>query len=242
MEKIKKLMILGTTILLMYSCQIENKQKTTEIVRKITTHNNQMLQKLGKEIYEKDLETVLKKHESLGITYSQKPKISIMDEFSLACATYDKTKKTIKMNTKLITQDSLDTKFIQRLISHELGHLYTDLHKEKLNAKNWGTYNLSKPWAIAEEEHGMKMVSEGISTYFEYLTHKTPNEETITETLYKSPKKYTIKDFYDIGFLLVKPILDKDFKKGIEKLITNYPNKTEIYNLSKYQTKVLSEL
>lgn len=103
---------------------------------------------------------------------------------------------------------------VKELLDHELGHFYVDKLNENLGKGNW-----------SNREAGKKIVVEGISEYFRV-------------TLNNGGKQ----NFRDYGGLpLVKPIIDKYGKRGIEHLIKNPPN-VEMEDLLEYQNKVLEAL
>jgi len=48
--------------------------------------------------------------------------------------------------------------------------------------------------------------------------------------------------FYNAGYNLVKPIIDKHGEMGIECLIKNLPNALELTSLQKYQQRIFEKL
>ena len=87
------------------------------------------------------------------------------------------------------------------------------------------------------------MISEGIATYFGWkTTGDTLSRYLNHESLEDYIKIYGEEAYYEIGFSLVKPILDRNIDKGIECLITNPPTSKDLEDIMAYQQKILGML
>ena len=103
---------------------------------------------------------------------------------------------------------------VKEVLDHELGHFYIDKFNESLGKGDWSNRN-----------RGKKIISEGICEYFRIVLNNGGKH-----------------DFADYGGLpIVKPILDRYGKRGIDYLITNPPN-VEMEDILGYQNKVLEAL
>ena len=105
---------------------------------------------------------------------------------------------------------------VEEILAHELGHFYIDKFNESLGRGSW-----------SNREDGNKAVSEGISEYFRKVLNNGGDGG--------------VRLSYDMEFNLVKPIIDKYGKRGIDYLIANPPNVKEESSLE-YQNRVLEAL
>ena len=127
-------------------------------------------------------------------------------------------------------------------MGHELGHFYADKLNEGLGAGNW-KLNLGNPFTkIIRDRFGYKVIGEGIAEYFRI---KGAKQEHKTEE-HKWPRykiEYLDDDIpYRIGYQLVKPIIDKHGRRGIEYLISNPPSNEELLHLQTYQRRISETL
>ena len=79
---------------------------------------------------------------------------------------------------------------------------------------------LGVPFINIKGNKNRRLISEGVASYFQHKTNEYSN----------------------IGYKLVKPILDKDFDKGIELLLKNPPEKEDLKDLIKYREKILGKM
>lgn len=130
---------------------------------------------------------------------------------------------------------------IHHSIKHEAAHaFYYQLGKEigedyLFNVKRNNTSQLY------DIQHSL--IEEGVADYIAYKGELTPSAKLRGE---KDFKKMIEKEsdiyLYDLGFILVKPILDKDFNKGIVELIKNPLSKDDLSDLFEYRNKILKKL
>lgn len=123
---------------------------------------------------------------------------------------------------------------IKVTLDHELAHFYTDKVNEALGKGDWPEYYEISPNSTSPEEDkkrskndNLQIISEGIATYF---------ERKLNIGFVKKPP------IYEKGFRLVRPIIDKHGKKGIEYLITHTPSADKLTDLKTYQKAVLEKL
>ena len=121
---------------------------------------------------------------------------------------------------------------LAQITDHELGHAYADRLYELMGKGNFDFNN------IPENLHyGAKFIGEGIAEYFERTG--TEQGKKWSQAL---PKSFSLKNLYGDGYLLVKPIIRKYGKKGIEYLITHLPTEDELHDLPSYQDRTLKAL
>lgn len=123
------------------------------------------------------------------------------------------------------------TSNIKEILDHELGHYYVDKLKENLNINKELDTNLIKI--------GMKLISEGIAEYFKNKIYK---KDLKKYNLVKSVDDMKYGEFYNCGYHLVKPVIDRHGKKGIEYLIANPPTNEDLEQLLQYQNRTLENL
>lgn len=87
------------------------------------------------------------------------------------------------------------------------------------------------------------LIEEGVADYISYKgeltwSAKRLNDEDFKEMIENKTDIY----LYELGFILVKPILDKNFEKGIIELIKNPLNKRDLDDLPRYREKILKKL
>ncbi|MBI5065311.1 hypothetical protein HZA97_03665 [Candidatus Woesearchaeota archaeon] len=128
-----------------------------------------------------------------------------------------------------------ETKVVNDTLYHELGHYYADKLGEMIGIPEDASLSQS-------EIISTKLVSEGIAEYFEHKTLGTQYDkppEYLDEL-----EKFTSDTafFYDGGYQLVKPIIDKYGDKGIAYLMIMLPTTQELIHLSEYQKKAMKFL
>lgn len=140
-----------------------------------------------------------------------------------------------------------DTEFA---IRHELAHayFYSEVRKPGSTA----------PWRIIKTDYAnpshiaIKMITEGFA---EYIAKKGTQKSNVNkddllecsdEDMRNVPLEYGTKYEYDhlytCGYTLVAPILNANFKEGLQALLLHPPRRADIEDLVKYRTKLLSEL
>ena len=125
----------------------------------------------------------------------------------------------------------------EEVVYHELGHFYADKLSEYLGWGNW------PPKVVGNDKFvGVKMVSEGIAEYFEHKStgneYDKPPEYLLNLEEFKSDNDF----FYNGGYQLVKPIIDKHGRIGIAYLIESPPELEDIIDLVKYQKRAIEFL
>ena len=220
--------------------------------------------KYVKVYIERNLETIIKSQEErLGIRHFGKPKIKygysketiivtkagdIREEVRQTLAVrYHQDEDTIYIpnitaalsltpeksliNTAtwlLFLGDGIETK---EYLYHELGHFYADKLSESIGNGNW-----------PKEHHlNIRLINEGIATYFQNTmnTKKNSFEDLDSIKIFDDDDIFKI---YHVGYLLVKPVIDKHGKEGIKYLITHPPTEIELKHLQAYQNRVLEAL
>ena len=198
-----------------------------------------------REYVKNNLVTIMKEQEEkLGIKHFGIPRIEYKKD--IVTASYDRLTDIICLPTKFtVTQEnSLTNKLsnaltfnssneIKKDLDHELGHYYVDKLNQSLGLGDWPNY-----YSITDEQMlSNRTIGEGIAQYFMIKMNNLP--DTFTVIWPKTIDSYTESFCYGGGYKLVKPILDKYGKKGIECLIKNPINKEELTNLNKYQNRIL---
>ncbi|MEK6841983.1 MAG: hypothetical protein AABX91_02425 [Nanoarchaeota archaeon] len=127
------------------------------------------------------------------------------------------------------------------VVAHETGHEYHSKVTQNLGLRNNLYKNVLSNFTITRE-----IVSEGIAEYFEaILKSNTKSPVMSSERLEKKSLKDYEKEFkhpncyYEVGFRLVKPILDVNVDRGIEALARNPLTEKDLEDLISYQQRVL---
>ena len=151
-------------------------------------------------------------------------------------------------------------------IAHELAHELANKLSQSLGRGTWPPksldgffYKILKWWGLYDGEEGTKLVSEGIATYFERGTFRDPKvlfyapndsfwfhlkkqENGSHDLAYTNVERYlreTRAGEYDLGYALVRPILNKDLEEGIELLMKNPPTNKDFRDLLAYRDRIL---
>ena len=197
---------------------------------------------------ETNLTTLIREQEKkLGIHYPEQLPIiyyHLPEDKKLTLGLYDPETNKIFLQNEQYKFD-WDAEDVYNTLNHELGHYYLDRLSEKLTNNDWPEYtNMT-----ALEKMSVKIVSEGIATYFERKMNG--NEDTFTDEKWPralggffsswdlTPKNEIV---YDGGYHLVKPIIDQYGEKGIQYLMFNPPKLSEMYSLPLYQQRIIEEL
>jgi hypothetical protein len=191
---------------------------------------------------EKNLKHIIAaQEEKLGIQHFGIPKIKYSYNKKGSNGYYDEKTETILLRDGIVTGQgcsmldkianfltlnlfSVDVKIT---LDHELGHYYPDKLSKSIE---------NGPWPIIPADvktPGLLRISEGIAEYFAITMNNTAD--------YKRNHKWTV--WYPEGYDLVKPIIDKYGRKGIEYLILNSPKPSEEpIDIDEYQRKILNDL
>ena len=136
----------------------------------------------------------------------------------------------------------------EEYLYNALGHFYLDKLCKKLGVVDLYPDLVENKeeitqWFEARDE----LIRDGIATYFEReMTGKEANfndseyPKTIEEFL-RNKVYFLIRLYYDGGYHLVKPILDKfGVEEGCKKIILNLPRKEDMVDLPRYRRKILN--
>ena len=92
------------------------------------------------------------------------------------------------------------------------------------------------------ETVGKKLISEGIAEYFERTLNNGKDNFKDSDWPENLGDFIQNKIIYNGGLHLVKPIIDRYGKRGIETLIINPPSLEDLSNLPEYQNRVIESL
>lgn len=203
----------------------------------------------AQERIEPKLEEILRKQEErVGLRHFGTPAVvydipkeelgGIPYQFAFVGGVYDPKSNTVYLRPRESLLDKLHVLFgddmgtSERVLEHELGHFYADQLSERIGLGDFPDHSVFNP--------GVKLVSEGIAEYFR---RKGTKDE---HTSQKFPKRQVGKDFpmvyKDIGYPLVKPIIDQFSKAGIAYLIQHPPSEENTADLHRYQHRALDHL
>ena len=163
--------------------------------------------------------------------------------------------KIIQMIDSNLPVKSLHIELLEDVVNHEIGHYYFDIKSKKLE---------NGALVIFGNELLRSLIDQGVATYFEfriqeqYLADTRREKYSIdTRPMLNNPEispyfglssmesiiqiHRTLEEKY-VGFMLVKPILDKSVEKGVEALIKNPLQESDLPQLQKYQRKLLDIL
>jgi hypothetical protein len=188
------------------------------------------------------IKIISSQEEKLEIKHFEIPKIKYGYKKKGSNGYYDEVTETIFLRDGIVTSQgctmidkianfltlSLFSFDVQVTLDHELGHYYPDKLSKSIG---------NRPWPIFAGDFnpppGLLRVSEGIAEYFAITMNPTAD--------YKKYHKESV--WYPEGYDLVKPIIDKYGRKGIEYLILNSPKPSEEpIKIKKYQKKILNGL
>ena len=167
---------------------------------------------------------------AFGITHDQIPEIAIqVIEFNLAGA-YDPRTETIHLSP------GADYIYgFRKALDHELGHFYTH-QLAKLLAVEWNPFIMGN---TRQQEIACRLISEGIAEYVSQTIHG--QETTASGPWPRNVLNLDEKNIYDGGYNLVKPILELEFKTGVEYLLAHQPV-NDLQDLQGYQIKAVEEV
>lgn len=132
----------------------------------------------------------------------------------------------------------------EKYLYHELGHFYLDELCKKsgldLHTKN---KKITEWW-----EARNKFVSEGIATYFEKEMSGVGDDFNDSEypqnieAFLQNNFNFLSRLYYEGGYHLVKPLLDKfGVEEGCKGIVLDLPKKREMIKLSNYRERIMSE-
>jgi len=191
-------------------------------------------QELAQEYFGSDLKKVISEQENiLGIKHFGEPKLSL--GFSLtADASYYPQTDLIKINNSVL---------LKRFIAHELGHFYADKVSEGLGRGDWPIFKGKiVDGEYGKDDMGLKLIAEGIATYFESRTEGDGLTGDLEHKNFSNYNSIGIGKYYNVGNNLVKPILDKDVRKGVELLVANPPTSADLEDLVGYKKRMLERM
>ena len=189
------------------------------------------------------LEIIKRQEKILGIKHFGEPEISFdenMPRPNIVAADSSK-KPAVGVYHPRVNVIWIDLKrYAQRTLSHELGHFRSDVLSESIGNGNWRSKERFFFDSFFKNITGERLIDEGIAEYFE---KKTMKENVGVSLVHKEFKKY-LKSFgdeayYEVGYTLVKPILDKNVDRGIELLIKNPPTKRDLKDILAYRERIL---
>lgn len=133
------------------------------------------------------------------------------------------------------------TNRIHHYIKHEAAHaFYYELGK-KLGEKYLFRTRPANPSTFDDIQH--TLVEEGVADYMAYKGELTESAKMLSDKDFKEMiEKEDDFYLYQLGFILIKPILDIDFKKGIKELIKNPLTKEDLNDLPKYREKRIENI
>lgn len=154
------------------------------------------------------------------------------------------SKEMLKNYLEYYKNEDLKNKLSERLkyyIRHEAAHaFYFDVGR-KLKEDYLFLPRKSNIGPI--ENIKTNLISEGVAEYICHKGNLTPEAKKFNDSdLNKMVKEKDDFNLYYLGFVLVKPILDKNFEKGIIELIKNPLTKNDLNDLVKYREKILKKI
>lgn len=195
------------------------------------------------EYLENNLVCIVRNQENvLGIDHFGFPKVKYLHLEKMLFGEYIPDESTIIIDKFKLSPPSSKGESAHYVLNHELGHFYVHKLSEILGTDE--LFRIESGGYNNPNNLGKKLISEGIAEYF--ARSISPKKSYFKDFLY--PKTYPkLKNSFPLlayfgGFHLVKPIIDKYGKKGIEHLIQNPPVGEEMLALPKYREKVMDEL
>jgi hypothetical protein len=209
------------------------------------------VQRNMKEYIDTTLPRIMQQQEQkLGIKYTEVPQIIVSStptNKSDTVADYDSiSNKMLVYSSRNFTEDD-----INRSLSHELGHFYSDRLLESSGFQNGlnsddtlNVHDLKNQKEILRK----LLIGEGIAEYFSRNTldiqNDCPNislEYDIYRDRFKSRGSLN-NAFLSNAYCLVKPVLDMNLNKGIVYLATHPPNEDQLEHLKTYQENAENEI
>lgn len=192
--------------------------------------------------------------QKLGIKYSGAPQIAVFSGpagASSAVADYDSESGTMKVYSRR----NFSEKGVNRSLSHELGHYYSDSllklrgFQKELNSDS--TLNI-QDLRNRREILRKSMIAEGIAEYFSRNTLDFLRDCRNISLGYNDytdrfkdrgveSGEFVTNAFLNNSYCLVAPILETDIDQGIEYLATHPPNENQLEKLRSYQEQAKKE-
>ncbi len=199
-------------------------------------------------------EIIKNQEEKLGIKHFGIPKISYHlppgESSWLTAGLYDQKKDEIYLplgaaitpeknfeNTAAVYLSFGSVHNVKETLDHELGHFYVDKLSESLGRVDWLDFSDHIP---TDDKIGTKLIAEGIAEYFKKTINNGKDDFNDSDFPKELKEFWTIDVIYHGGFHLVKPIIDRYGKKGIEHLILIPPTIEDLHNLPAYQSKIFN--
>ncbi len=133
------------------------------------------------------------------------------------------------------------TERIHHYIKHEAAHAFYYLLGKEMGEDYLFSVKRNNTSILYDIQHSL--VEEGVADYIAYKGELTPSAKLKEDKDFKKMiEEESDLYLYDLGFILVKPILDKDFNKGIIELIKNPLSKKDLSDLPEYRNKILKKL
>lgn len=212
-----------------------------------------------------NLDAIIRKQEQkLNIIHREVPTVKVgisaqtkkLFPHSLICGSYNSEENTIYLKNDIIIDAKNEIQglevmtsscTIKMVLDHELGHFYCDKLSENLEKGSW-------PQTLLEngtvDENAIHIIREGIAEYFvrtmnihyDYFNNEEWPKRKQDFVDKNNPSVPNYRMWYDGGYHLVKPIIDKFGVKGITYLMFHPPTEEELINLKEYQLKVIQQL
>ena len=188
----------------------------------------------------------------LGLHYEKKPKIGLRlsDKNVLFSVNAYKTMGGIYAPDNDSISFSFETlhpndNTIVKLVDHELAHSYFFNKFGEMPADTNSLFYSSRgsPARMIRNE----IIREGFAFYVENKMSNTPDKFKDSEwpnsinNFFVNDKKYRYYQ-YDGGAHLLKPILDRFGNRGLEYVINNLPEKSDLISLPRYQRRIIEIL
>lgn len=189
---------------------------------------------------------IVEQNKELGIRHFGAPNLAFEDvRYIRLSGRYDDVKDQISIDAIIYLNDDLILGHpnAKEILDHELGHFYTDKLSESLGRGSWPNTVWTEP-TITTNTACIKLIAEGIAEYFERHINNMPDNFSDANYPSDTAQFWTGWVIYSGGNHLVKPIIDKYGKDGIEYLITHPPTPDDISNkkLPEYRSRVLEAL
>jgi len=133
------------------------------------------------------------------------------------------------------------TNRIHHYIKHESAHaFYSELGRRLGKTHLFKTISDS---TSTLEKIQYTLVEEGVADYMAYKGELTWSAKRLNDGNFKEMiENENDSHLYELGFLLIKPILDTNFEKGIKELIRNPLTKKDLNDLPGYREKRIENI
>ena len=155
--------------------------------------------------------------------------------------TFERYRKSSEKGIEKVKDDL--TNRVHHYIQHEAAHsFYYELGKKL--GENY-LFNIKPDSIISQlESIQSRLVEEGVADYMSYKGELSNYAKTnLTDKNFEEMiKKESDYNLYELGFILVKPILDLNFEKGILELIKHPLTKEDLNDLPGYRAKRIENI